>query len=86
MQFFSHDIEKKLQKYLEVVSKLESKNKACMKFQQSICKKESIVPYFNDILSKKDGSSIKKKKTGSGTTPKQSVNASSSTPVDKQSG
>jgi hypothetical protein len=41
MQFFTHDIDKKLAKCLELIQKLESRNQACMKFQESICKKDT---------------------------------------------
>jgi hypothetical protein len=40
LQFFSHDVPKKKQKYLEVYQKLEARNQACIEYQQAICKKE----------------------------------------------
>ena len=32
MQFFSHDVDKKFTKYLDVVQKLESRNQACIEY------------------------------------------------------
>lgn len=72
MQFFTHDVEKKQQKCLQLLQQLEARYQAYMTMQQNLCKKDLKVNFFPDQGS---GSNSKKVKTlaTSAQTSKQST-------------
>lgn len=49
MQFFTHDVDKKLQKCLQLIQQLEARYQAYMTMQQNLCKKDQKVGFFSDL-------------------------------------